>query len=208
MPERHGRRQSLGLLAGLALAPALARPAGPAHKALIVYLTRTQNTAVLAQIIQARTGAQLCRIEPALPYSANYQENVRQVARQNESGLLPALAWVPDIGACSAVFIGFPTWGMQLPPPIKTLLASQTFAGKTLLPFNSHAGFGLGASMAQLRAYCPRSRIGAALSIVGGHEKQGIGLALTGEKRLAAERSVDEWLAQTYFAQDLAQRPS
>jgi FMN-dependent NADH-azoreductase len=44
------------------------------------------------------------------------------------------------------VFIGFPTWGMKLPPPIKSFLKQYNLSGKTIVPFNTNVDYGIGSA--------------------------------------------------------------
>ena len=88
---------------------------------LIVYLTRTGNTEAVAQMIQDTVGGILVSLELEQPYPEDYQAHVAQVVRENESGYLPPLKTsIDNIENYDTVFLGFPTWDMQLPPPIKS----------------------------------------------------------------------------------------
>lgn len=87
---------------------------GAKEKILIVYLSRTNNTKVVAEIIQRRTGGNLVSIEVVNPYPADYRATVEQVVKENERGFLPPLKTkIADITKYEWVFIGFPTWGMK-----------------------------------------------------------------------------------------------
>jgi hypothetical protein len=76
------------------------------HKILIVYLSRTNNTKVIAQIIQQNVGGTLVPLELQKPYPENYQQTVQQVVDENASGYLPPLKtmmwylWVSQPGIC------------------------------------------------------------------------------------------------------------
>ena len=90
-------------------------------KVLIVYLSRTNNTKAVAEIIHSYTGGKLVSIELKNPYPEDYQATVQQVVRENETGFLPPLKTTIDsIEQYDIVFVGFPTWGMQLPPPMNS----------------------------------------------------------------------------------------
>jgi hypothetical protein len=90
------------------------------RKILIVYLSRTNNTKAIAEFIHQRVGGTMAPLELETPYPANYNATVQQVARENEAGYLPPLKTkIERIEQYDAVFLGFPTWGMQLPPPLK-----------------------------------------------------------------------------------------
>jgi hypothetical protein len=58
------------------------------EKILIVYLSRTNNTKVVAEIIQEKVGGCLMAIELEKPYPENYQAAVQQVVKENETGFL------------------------------------------------------------------------------------------------------------------------
>src|SRR5512135_1847549 len=93
---------------------------GNPEKILIVYLSRTNNTKAVAEIIHNIVGGTLIALELNNPYPENYRATVAQVANENETGFLPPLKTVIDsIEKYDIVFVGFPTWGMQLPPPMK-----------------------------------------------------------------------------------------
>src|SRR6185312_1099330 len=59
------------------------------NKILIVYLSRTNNTKAVAEIIQNYVGGQLVALELQKPYPANYRQQVDQVVHENETGFLP-----------------------------------------------------------------------------------------------------------------------
>jgi hypothetical protein len=56
------------------------------------------------------------------PYPEDYDAILKQVAEENETGFLPPLKTRISIENYAMVFVGFPTWGMQLPPPIISFL--------------------------------------------------------------------------------------
>lgn len=162
---------------------------------LIVYVSRTNNTRAVAEMIYRETGGTLMQIEPATPYPADYQETVRQVARENETGYLPPLKnKIDSMGKYKIVFIGFPTWGMQLPPPVKSFLNQYHLKGKTVIPFNTHAGYGVGSGFQTIKKLCPESRVLEGFSIKGGIERDGKYLVIKGEKAEEVKAAVQQWL--------------
>jgi len=67
-------------------------PRVPTEKnTLIVYLSRTNNTKAIAEIIHQRIGGTLVALELVTPYPADYRAMVQQVVRENETGYLPPL---------------------------------------------------------------------------------------------------------------------
>jgi len=119
---------------------------------LIVYLSRTNNTKAVAEIIQSNLGGTIVSLELEKPYPEDYQTTVKQVEKENETGFLPALnTKIDSIEKYDVVFVGFPTWGMQLPPSVKSFLKNYDLGGKTVIPFNTHAGYGIGSSINVIR---------------------------------------------------------
>jgi len=171
-----------------------------AQPILIVYVSRTNNTRAVAQMIQKKTGGEMTAIELQDPYPENYQEIVAQVAEENETGFLPPLQTkINNLDHYDTVFIGFPTWGMQLPPPIKSFLTEYNLSGKTIIPFNTNAGYGLGSTIRTINELCPNSKIVEAFSVEGGIERDGILFVMEGEKAAQVEEKLDDWLAKIVF---------
>lgn len=127
---------------------------------LIVYLSRTNNTKTVAEFIQQAVGGELVAIELQTPYPENYQDTVEQVRQENQTRYLPALKTrIKNIASYDVIFLGFPTWGMQMPPPVKSFLAEHQLDNKTVIPFNTNAGYGIGSGLSDLKHYCPDCRL-------------------------------------------------
>ena len=165
-------------------------------KTLIVYLTRTRNTETVAQIIRDLVEADMVRLELETPYPKEYQDIVRQVARENESGYLPPLMTRVEVGVYDRVFVGFPTWGMKLPPPVKSFLQTHDLEGKEVIPFNTNGGYGVGSSFRQLALLCEECNILEGYSTRGGSERDGIYLAIRGQRHAQVSGSVKDWLEE------------
>ncbi|MFA6083974.1 flavodoxin [Mucilaginibacter sp.] len=164
-------------------------------RVLIVYLSRTNNTKAVAQIIQKQAGGDLVALELVNPYSQNYQAIVAQVARENETGFLPPLKTkIDSIGKYDIVFVGFPTWGMQLPPPMKSFLKQYDLSGKTVIPFNTNAGYGIGSTFQTVKELCPNSTVLDGFTIKGGIERDGILFVMEGAKERQAQTEIQTWL--------------
>lgn len=162
---------------------------------LIVYLSRTKNTRALAGIIHENVGGKLVELVLENPYPENYQANVDQVARENSNGYLPPLKTkIADMDKYDLVFVGFPTWGMQLPPPMKSFLKQYNFKGKTIIPFNTNAGYGVGSSFETIKMLCPDSKIEEGFSMQGGKEKEGVLFVMEGKRKTEAQAKLKLWL--------------
>ncbi|TDS09775.1 flavodoxin [Sphingobacterium paludis] len=165
------------------------------ERVLIVYVSRTNNTKAVAGIIHKQVGGTLLALELENPYPEHYQTTVDQVAEENRRGYLPPLKTkVEDIAKYDVLFIGFPTWGMQLPPPMKSFLSQHDLSGKIVVPFNTNAGYGIGNSFETVRQLCPNSTIMEGFSTQGGKERDGILYVMEEDKEKQVQVDVIKWL--------------
>src|SRR5687767_555846 len=166
-------------------------------KILIVYLSRTSNTKAIAEMIHKNAGGTLVALELEKPYPDNYQATVQQVVKENETGYLPPLKTkIDSIQNYDVVFVGFPTWGMKLPPPMKSFLKQYDLSGKTIVPFNTNDGYGIGSSFDTVKELCPKSKILEGFSIRGGTESDGRARLTKVEYAKEAETKVKKWLQE------------
>ncbi len=100
------------------------------------------------------------------------------------------------MGKYDVIFVGFPTWGMQLPPPMKSFLHQYDLTGKTIIPFNTNAGYGIGSTFQTVKELCPKSRVLDGFTMKGGIERDGQLLVIKGEYQSKAQADVKNWLAK------------
>jgi flavodoxin len=153
-----------------------AEPAGRARSAgstiLVAYFSRSGNTRVIAGITQRALAADLFEIRPARPYPEDYGQTVEQARQERDRGYEPPLeATVPDVAAYETVFLGFPIWGETTPPVIRSFLRAHDLSGRTLSPFITHGGYGLGNSLAVLADHAPNARIESPFSMEADQER-------------------------------------
>ncbi len=164
-------------------------------KVLIVYLSRTKNTKAVAQIINGFIGGKLVELQLQNPYPEDYHANVEQVVRENETGFLPPLKTkIDSIKNYNVVFIGFPTWDMKIPPPVKSFLKQYDLSGKTVVPFNTNAGYGVGSGFQTVKELCPGSSVLEGYETKGGIEKEGVLFVMEGNKKKKVETELKKWL--------------
>ncbi|MET7028651.1 flavodoxin [Sediminicola luteus] len=172
------------------------------ERTLILYLSRTNNTKTVAEMIQKEVGGDLVAVELKNPYPENYDAIVKQVAEENANGFLPTLKTKLDMVQYDTIFFGFPTWGMQLPPPMKSFLNENDLKGKTIIPFNTNAGYGLGSSLRTLKELSPNSIILDELSVKGGVERDGILFVIMGKREIEVREAVQKWLKRILVVKD------
>lgn len=147
----------------------------------------TGNTRIIAEMIARSTGADLFEIQPVESYPDGYEECTEVAQREKNSRLRPAIKENKDVTDYDIIYVGFPIWWGDAPMPVYTWLESQTWQGKTVIPFCTHEGSGLGDAPALIGAACPGATVGKGLAITG----------TTAQKRRAdAQKAVDKWLAE------------
>ncbi|MET0528291.1 MAG: flavodoxin [Microvirga sp.] len=154
---------SLPLLAGVAVG---ARPAAvqaaqvPSPRTLVAFFSRSGNTRVIAGQIRRARAADIFEIAPATLYPEDYEETVRLAQRERDTGFEPPLRETASaMASYDVVFLGFPIWGTTAPPVIRSFLSKHDLAGKTLIPFITHGGYGLGSGLSVVGAHAPEARL-------------------------------------------------
>lgn len=152
---------------------------------LVVYYSRTGqnytsdgivdlkvgNTAVVAQLIQKLTGADIFQIETVRQYAADYYECTQQAKEELNAKARPALRADIDISKYDTIYLGWPCWWGTYPMCVATFLEAHDWTGKTVIPFTTHEGSGFGQSLRDLQAAIPSATIGKGLSIQGSKVK-------------------------------------
>jgi len=148
-------------------------PLRTGSRSLVAFFTRSGNTRVIAGTLHRALNADLFEIQPLRPYPEDYEQTVEQARQERDRGYEPALRGrVENIVSYDTVFLGFPIWGETAPPVIRTFLRSHGLSGKTLRPFITHGGYGLGSSAAVLADHAPNSSIEAPFVMEADQERR------------------------------------
>lgn len=118
---------------------------------LVAYFSASGTTAQTAKNLAEAVGADLYEIRPAVPYSRGdldwTDKNSRSSVEMNNRSGRPALADTDaNVAAYDVVFVGFPIWWYVAPTIVNTFLESYDFTGKTVVPFATSGGSGMGKS--------------------------------------------------------------
>jgi len=152
------------------------------RKVLVAYYSYGGNTREIANQIQKSMGGDIFEIQAAKPYPNDYDAVVNQARKELESGYKPALKTkIDNIKSYDFVFIGYPNWCNTFPAPVKTFLSEYDLSGKTIVPFCTHEGSGLGRSIMDISKLCPQSTV---LD----------GVAIRGRDVKTVQHKVSEWL--------------
>ena len=127
------------------------------------------NTEVAAKMIQALAGGELFHIDTVKAYPADYTKATEVAQRELSQNARPALtSQVASLAGYDVVFLGYPNWWGTMPMAVWTFLEAHDFAGKTILPFCTHEGSGLGQSERDIKQLCPGAKVLRGLAIRGG----------------------------------------
>lgn len=133
-------------------------------KTLVAYFSASGTTAKVAKKMAEAIGADLFEIKPETPYTGadlNWQnKNSRSSVEMNDRSSRPAIAVkAADMLQYDVVFVGFPVWWYREPSIIDTFMESYDFAGKTVIPFATSGGSGLGDSAANIQKLAKGAKI-------------------------------------------------
>lgn len=169
-------------------------------KTLIAYFSRTGNnyvagsiinltvgnTAVVAQKIQALTGGDLFEIKTEHKYSDDYNKCINEAQKELRSNARPVLLTVlPSIEKIDLIYLGYPNWWGTMPMGVYTFLDSYNFVGKTIMPFCTHEGSGMGRSETDIR----KAAVGAVVMP---------GLAIKGSNVAKSDKDIAEWIKRSF----------
>ena len=131
-------------------------------KKLVAYFSASGTTKEAAERLATAAGADLFEIKPVIPYSSadlNWMDkNSRSSVEMNDPDSRPEIAeTIPNMADYDTVFIGFPIWWYVAPHIIHTFVESYDFERKTLVPFATSGGSGMGRTVDELRKLCPNA---------------------------------------------------
>lgn len=128
-------------------------------KTLVTYFSAEGTTAAVAEILAAELNADLFEIKPTEIYTAadlNWMnKKSRSSVEMENDACRPAMAENKDVAEYDNVLIGFPIWWYVEPRIVDTFLESQSFSGKTVIPFATSGGSGIERAVKRLKTICP-----------------------------------------------------
>lgn len=142
------------------------------------------NTELLAKEIIKKTGADEFKIEPVNKYPTDYQECVEAATEELNDQARPEYVGDVDIADYGTVYLGYPIWWGDLPMIVYNFIEKHDWAGKTVIPFNTHEGSGNSGTYAKLQ------------SAMAGATLKGDGFNMTGKTARSEEgiKQLDDFL--------------
>ena len=132
-------------------------PAAQGKRILVAYFSRADentggvgyiekgNTRILAEIVADITKGDLFEIKTVKPYPKEYRPATEVAKQEKENNERPEInGSLPDMSQYDVIFLGYPIWWSDLPMGVYTFLEKENFAGKTIIPFCTHEGSGIG----------------------------------------------------------------
>lgn len=142
----------------------------------------TGNTEIAAGILKELTGADIFKIEQRQPYSKNYNECIAQAQADQKRNARPELKQYPEtLEEYDVIYLGYPNYWSTMPMAVFTFLEHFQWKGKTIKPFCTHEGSGMGSSLHDIKSLCPDAKVEEGIAIRGGGVRQ-------------AKQEISEWI--------------
>lgn len=166
-------------------------------KTLVVYFSKAGenyavgnikkgNTGIIAEMIAEETDGVLFQVEPIKDYPNDYTECTEVAQQELNSKARPAIKDDTDVESFDVVYIGYPIWWDDMPMPIYTFIEKHNWQGKTVVPFCTHEGSGLGCTAGKLEKACGGSTVLKGLAVRG---------TTAQNSQEQARKTVRRWLA-------------
>lgn len=129
-------------------------------KKLVAYFSASGVTKAAAERLAKVAGADLFEIKPAVLYTHadldwTNKKSRSSVEMSNPDSRPEIAETLSNMEDYDTVFIGFPIWWYVAPTIINTFVESYDFSGKTIVPFATSGGSGMGKTVEVLKTLCP-----------------------------------------------------
>ena len=127
------------------------------------------NTEVVAGKIKTLLpDADVFQIDTTYEYSKDYmtciEEAKQELREQARPEVKNALASIDEY---DTIILGYPNWWGTMPMACYTFLEKYDLSGKTIIPFCTHEGSGMGGSEREIKKTCPEAVLKKGLPVHG-----------------------------------------
>ena len=131
---------------------------------LVAYFSASGVTGSVAEKLADEIGADLFEIVPEKPYTnadLDWQNSrSRSSVEMKDRNARPAISSkIVDMSRYDVIFVGFPIWWYREPSIIDTFMEAYDFSGKTIVPFATSGGSGLGDAPKNMQALAKGSKV-------------------------------------------------
>jgi len=170
-------------------------------KVLVAYFSRADenynvgnitkgNTEIIAEMIAEQTGGTLFHIERTKPYPKSYNPCIEEAQQELRSKSRPEIKGDIQVEDFDVIFLGYPNWWGDMPMAVYTFIEKHSWQGKTVIPFCTHEGSGLGSTVRKLKSACEGATFLDGLAVQG---------ATAQHSQASAKWSVEAWLGKMGF---------
>ena len=161
------------------------------NKSLIIYFSRADenynvgyidkgNTEIVAEFVQELTGADMFKVEPAVPYAKDYMTCIQEAKQR--IGNAPIKEKLTDISAFDTIFVMSPIYWGTYAPEMETALTGLDFSNKIVRVISTHEGSGLASMPSDVKKICRGANVDMK------------GLAIKGSQARNSKQKVADWL--------------
>lgn len=147
-------------------------------KVLIAYFSRADenynvgyikkgNTEIIAEMIAEETKGTLFHIETEITYPSDYNECINLAKKEKNNNARPAIKGNINVEDYDVIFLGYPNWWGDVPMAVYTFIEKHKWQGKTVIPFCTHEGSGMGSTEGKLKKACQGGIFVSGLAVQG-----------------------------------------
>ncbi len=126
----------------------------------IRHLSLGNTEVVAAKIKDLLPEADMFRIDTVKKYSDSYMTCIEEAKQELHDQARPEMKDKPEsIADYDVIILGYPNWWSTMPMVCYTFLESYDFTGKTIIPFCTNEGSGMGSSERFIRKLCPTATV-------------------------------------------------
>ena len=132
------------------------------------------NTEMIVNYLEEVTEiANIYKINPETPYPESYQETVNIARNEKNNNARPGIKDpLTDISKYDTILLGYPIWHGNIPNIVMTQLELLDFKGKTIYPFNTHGGSGVGSSINDIKNSAPGADVKDGFPLKGDYARK------------------------------------
>lgn len=145
------------------------------------------NTERVTEFVQKAVGDELFEIETVREYSKDYMVCIEEAKEELREHARPELKrYLDSLDGYDIIFVGYPNWWGEIPNIVYTFMENHAFAGKTVIPFNTHEGSGQSHSQRDIEKTLPDAIVLKGLAVRG---------ATAQNDADATAKAVTDWLS-------------
>lgn len=160
-------------------------------KSLVIYFSRADenynvgyvdkgNTEYIAEYVRDFTGAELFKVEPEVPYPADYNTCIEEAKKRVHNA--PIKKPVLDISEYEVIYIMTPIYWGTYAPEMETALKDVDFTGKLIRIVTTHEGSGLANVPSDVKRVCKSATV------------LNDSIAIQGSECKNARRKIENWI--------------